>query len=632
MKQKHVATLALGLVAVCCLILLRTVGAADKDLLDAIRNDDLAAVRALLASDADANARDDIGATALMHAAVFSSLDCMRALLDGGADVNTSSTGGATALMWAVGDAAKVRLLLDRGAALNAIAKDGTTALVAAARRGSTGVMRLLLDRKADTIPSVGARAELLRIVSAERPETRQILASAGIEPKVLAPPGAPSLANYPTSATGAIRELLDMGASPNPRGRFPLVALAAFDSRADTARLLLERGADPNARGQHDVTALMMAAAAPKPDPATVRLLIDRGAEVGARDEAGRTALDWALLQGETPAARLLRQAGTPTGVPSQPSPAAAAKTRTARGAVAAALARLQPISPVLYEQRKCISCHHQTLPAIAMKLASARGIAVDAEAAMHPIRSTLEVWKGRRDGLMVGREIGGGANELTYGLLMLAEAGVSPDSTTDAAVANLMSLQRTDGSWVFLDTRPPQADNSRIHFTAMAIRGLDVYAPPGLRPDAGARIERAREFLRAAVPISTQDEAFKLMGLAWSRVPAAEVAAQAKRVLALQRQDGGWAQLPTMAADAYTTGQALFALHTSSTSPASSVYQKGVAYLLRTQLQDGTWFVRSRAFGFQPYFESGFPHGADQFISASATSWAVMALAHTL
>jgi len=40
----------------------------------------------------------------------------------------------------------------------------------------------------------------------------------------------------------------------------------------------------------------------------------------------------------------------------------------------------------------------------------------------------------------------------------------------------------------------------------------------------------------------------------------------------------------------------------------------------------------VRSRGFGFQPYFETGFPHGRDQFISAAATSWAVMALAHTL
>ena len=86
---------------------------------------------------------------------------------------------------------------------------------------------------------------------------------------------------------------------------------------------------------------------------------------------------------------------------------------------------------------------------------------------------------------------------------------------------------------------------------------------------------------------------------------------------------------QLPTMSADAYATGQALHALNAAGISPHSEAYQKGAAYLLRTQLDDGTWLVRSRGFGFQPYFETGFPHGRDQFISAAATSWAVMALA---
>ena len=85
-------------------------------------------------------------------------------------------------------------------------------------------------------------------------------------------------------------------------------------------------------------------------------------------------------------------------------------------------------------------------------------------------------------------------------------------------------------------------------------------------------------------------------------------------------------------MRADAYATGQALYALHASGMPPRDRVYQRGVAYLLRTQLEDGTWFVRSRAFGFQPYFETGFPHGVDQFISAAATSWAVIALAAAL
>ena len=62
------------------------------------------------------------------------------------------------------------------------------------------------------------------------------------------------------------------------------------------------------------------------------------------------------------------------------------------------------------------------------------------------------------------------------------------------------------------------------------------------------------------------------------------------------------------------------------SSSDPA---YQRGLRFLLNTQIDDGSWHVKSRAFGFQPYFESGFPHGHDQWISAAATSWATMAMA---
>ena len=56
------------------------------------------------------------------------------------------------------------------------------------------------------------------------------------------------------------------------------------------------------------------------------------------------------------------------------------------------------------------------------------------------------------------------------------------------------------------------------------------------------------------------------------------------------------------------------------------------GLSEEQRTQLEDGTWFVRTRAFGFQPYFETGFPHGRSQFISTVATAWASAALTYTL
>jgi len=61
--------------------------------------------------------------------------------------------------------------------------------------------------------------------------------------------------------------------------------------------------------------------------------------------------------------------------------------------------------------------------------------------------------------------------------------------------------------------------------------------------------------------------------------------------------------------------------------------VYQKGIRWLLRNQLADGSWFMPARAVPVQPHtFESGFPHGWHQFASAGASSWATMALLFTL
>ena len=122
------------------------------------------------------------------------------------------------------------------------------------------------------------------------------------------------------------------------------------------------------------------------------------------------------------------------------------------------------------------------------------------------------------------------------------------------------------------------------------------------------------------------------QLLGLAWAAAPADAIRTSAKALLAGQRQDGGWAQLPALETDAYATGQALVALHAAGHAVSSSEYQRGVAFLLRTQFPDGSWLVRSRTFPVQPPRDSGFPHGKHQWISAAGTSWATMALSLAL
>jgi hypothetical protein len=71
---------------------------------------------------------------------------------------------------------------------------------------------------------------------------------------------------------------------------------------------------------------------------------------------------------------------------------------------------------------------------------------------------------------------------------------------------------------------------------------------------------------------------------------------------------------------------------LHIANVSSSDDAYRKGVAFLLGSQYPDGTWLVKTHAFPVQRYFESGFPFGRHQWISAAGTGWASMAIAQTL
>ena len=105
------------------------------------------------------------------------------------------------------------------------------------------------------------------------------------------------------------------------------------------------------------------------------------------------------------------------------------------------------------------------------------------------------------------------------------------------------------------------------------------------------------------------------------------------ANELIALQRADGGWAPRPYLQSDAYATSQSLWVLSDTGTLPATDpAYRRGLQFLVKTREKDGSWHVTSRAPKFQPYFESGFPYGHDQWISSAATARAVMVLAGSL
>jgi hypothetical protein len=224
-----------------------------------------------------------------------------------------------------------------------------------------------------------------------------------------------------------------------------------------------------------------------------------------------------------------------------------------------------------------------------------------------------------------------GGGANRLAENLLGLKAAGLPADTIVDSAIVDVAECQEPDGSWAAgeVQLRPPLSQ-SDFASTARAVRALSVYPIPARKAEFDRRLAAARAWFKKAKPVTNDDFSMRLSGLTWSGGSAGDIEKAAKELLALQRADGGWGGLPNLGSDAYATGVALVSLVESKAVRVSEEpYRRGIAYLLSTQFPDGSWHVRSRAIKFQPYFESKFPFGHDQWISAAGTAWAVQAIA---
>src|SRR5262245_40621166 len=320
---------------------------AAASVLEALARGATARLKATLASGSDSNVHDDTGATALMYAAAYGSATDVRLLIDAGAAVNASNKYGSTPLMWAAGEPEKIQLLLDHGASADARAVDRTTALLVAARLGAVDSMRLLISHGGDPKATASDTVNLLRVAYAsEYPDVRQVLADNGVRMKDPAGVGGPLLAqNLFDDAT--FRQLLEAGADPNQAVSLitltlPTLNFASASGQVEALRLLLAGGANPRTSGTHGWTPLMMAAAASRPNPAAIGLLLEKGVDVNARDDAGRTALDWALMQGETPVAEQLRKAGGRAMAPPIAPPTAVSMPRSPRDAIEKAVARL--------------------------------------------------------------------------------------------------------------------------------------------------------------------------------------------------------------------------------------------------------------------------------------------------
>ena len=285
--------------------------------------------------------------------------------------------------------------------------------------------------------------------------------------------------------------------------------------------------------------------------------------------------------------------------------------------------------------ENRKnCFACHNQGVPIFALTAAKARGFAIDEAELATQLKFTADFLAKNREQYLQGKGQGGQADTAGYALATLAAGGWTPDENTAAVTEYLLQRHQDQNHWTNNSNRPP-TEASSFTTSYVALRGLAAFAPPEQKERAGARVKQVREWLLKATPKENEDRVFRLLALKQVEAPQADIEAATKELLSEQRDDGGWAQLdsgePEAAtqSDAYATGTALVALHQAGGLPTSDpAYLRGLRYLLKAQLEDGSWHVASRSKPFQAYYESGFPHGNDQFISCAASGWATWAL----
>jgi len=584
------------------------------------------------------NARGPEGSTPFMYAVVYAGPETVARLLAMGAEVNKKNDAGATALMWAARDLTKTRLLLAHGAEVNVLSADFRTPLMIAARKmGDAPIVKLLLEHGANPMPNIHpdtAGSPLMEAATAGDAATFELLMQHGA---VLKDDAEETLV---MAVTTECRKCVEWASSKISDKGVYTAALAdtAFLNDVSSMRMMLEKGADPKKADGFGRTALMYSVASDVMSLEAAKLLVEHGADVNAASkhprggDAGLMPLDMAKRHGTTEIVDFLLASGA-KGSAVTPAVLHARATNDLRSAVQDSLPALQRADVNFAKGAGCVSCHDNSLTAMTLGMAKKQGFAVDEAVDAAQVKVNVENIAGSRDvlhqGFLSPTEDNFSDGVIAYMLMGLGVEGYKSDINTDAAAMYLVGRQQPNGQWPepHADTRQPLCLNW-IGQTAMAMRGLQLYAPKMNAVVYKAAIARAAAWMASAKAYNNDDRSWRLAGLAWAGgYPAAKVAAM-QELLKMQKADGGWSDLPSMESTAYATGKSLVALRTAGMAASNPAYQRGVSWLLKHQEEDGSWYVQSRAMGFQPMFDPGFPHGDDQFISSAGTNWAVMAL----
>ena len=285
-----------GFSRTCIAPALSAAAADDPRLIQAVKNRDADAVRALLKQRVDVNATQGDGATALHWASHRDDLAIADLLIRAGARANIADDLGTTPLHVACTNRSgpMVERLLAADANANATLLNGETALMTCARAGDARAVRALLAHGADANAKEHEHQQtaLMWAVAQRHPDVVQLLIGARADLRARSATYAQTVVGEQTQRAG--REELNYTVL---RGGATPLLFAARVGDVDSAKLLLAAGADANDSQPDGVSALVLAAHSGNGSVAA--LLLEQGANPNA-DGSGYTALHAAILRSD--------------------------------------------------------------------------------------------------------------------------------------------------------------------------------------------------------------------------------------------------------------------------------------------------------------------------------------------
>ena len=270
--------------------------AGDLPLIQAVRNNDLESVRALLNQHADVKVTQGDGSTALHWAAHVDNLPIADLLIRSGANVNAANEDGATPLYLACSNrsAPMVERMLGAGADAGAKLLNGETALMNCSRTGDAKAVKALLTHGASVNAKESSHNQtaLMWAAAEGHSEVIQLLIEFGADVRARSLIYTQTVVNEQTQRAG--REKLNYDVQ---RGGSTPLLFAARNGDAESARLLLSAGADANDHMPDGISALVLAAHSGQGKVGA--LLLEKGANPNSA-EIGYTALHAAVLRSD--------------------------------------------------------------------------------------------------------------------------------------------------------------------------------------------------------------------------------------------------------------------------------------------------------------------------------------------